>query len=217
MKRVIGYIIVSASLVVGGVWVAAQVNLTTFEPGGVISAAEVNANFEALRSALENGVTSLNGQQGAIMLAAGTNVSIDDGEDGTIVINAAATSGVDADDHYTKAEVDALIAEAKRATRPAYAWVLSDGGVHSSSNIVSVSRPNVGRYCVFVARTLAWKGSQATLTRPGLTNDQISLGTGHGSHCNALSTTEAVGVPVYITSAAGDYIDRDFSVFVPAR
>jgi hypothetical protein len=54
MRRYIGYVIVSAALVLGGVWVAANVNLTTFQPGTPIVAGEVNANFEALAEGLGN-------------------------------------------------------------------------------------------------------------------------------------------------------------------
>lgn len=170
MKRIVGYAIVSFSIVLGGVWVAAQVSLNTFQSGDVISAAEVNANFEALRDAF-----------------------------------------------YTKTEVEALIAAAVSAARPAYAYVRDDGIVSASANIVSASRFDVGRYCVVVARTFSRAGSQATLTVPGSTTDHISVGTGHGSHCNPLSTDDVAAVPVYITNAAGSYVDRSFSVLVPAR
>jgi hypothetical protein len=170
VKRLIGYAIVGASIVLGGVWVAAQVSLTTFQPGDVIRAAEVNANFEALRDA-----------------------------------------------SYTRAEVEAMIAAAVSAVTPAYAYVLGGGGVAASSNVESTSRSDVGRYCVVVARTFAVRGAQATLTQPGLTTDHISVGTGHGSHCNQFVTNDLDVVPVYITNAAGAYVDRSFAVHVPAR
>jgi hypothetical protein len=53
-SRWLGYVIVSAGLVLGGVWVAANVNLTTFQPGTTIVASEVNANFQALADGIDN-------------------------------------------------------------------------------------------------------------------------------------------------------------------
>lgn len=90
MKRLLGYIVVTIVIVTGGVWVAAQVDLTSFQPGTVIRAEEVNANFEALRDALAGVVTSINGKTGSVDIAAGSNVTVDDSQDGTIVISAVA-------------------------------------------------------------------------------------------------------------------------------
>ena len=171
MRQLLGYVIVGACLVLGGVWVSAQVSLTTFQPGQVIRAAEVNANFEALRDA-----------------------------------------------SYTKAEVDALIAAAVNAGKPAYAFVSPAGNAIVASRVDAVSRSDTGRYCVVVGRDdFDTRGAQATLTFPGLTTDHISLGTGHGSHCNSLWTDDAQAVPVYITNAAGAYVDGYFSILVPTR
>lgn len=90
MKRISGYVVVTIIIVLGGVWVAAQVDLTSFQPDTVIRAEEVNANFEALRTAVESVVTSLNGKSGSVDIEAGSNVSVDDSQDGKIVISAVA-------------------------------------------------------------------------------------------------------------------------------
>lgn len=90
MKRILGYVAVTIVIVMGGVWVAAQVDLTSFQPGTVIRAEEVNANFEALRDAVAGVVTSLNGKTGSVDIEPGANVTVDDSQDGTIVISAVA-------------------------------------------------------------------------------------------------------------------------------
>lgn len=93
MKRILGYGVVTIVIILGGVWVAAQVDLTSFQPGTVIRAEEVNANFEALRDAVAVVVTSLNGKSGSVAIEAGSNVTVDDSQDGTIVISAVASGG----------------------------------------------------------------------------------------------------------------------------
>lgn len=93
MKRIVGYLIVAASVALGGVWVAAQVDLTSFQAGTVIRAEEVNANFRALRDALGDVVSSVNGKRGAVVLEAGSNVAIDDSQEGKLVISAGGGGG----------------------------------------------------------------------------------------------------------------------------
>jgi hypothetical protein len=73
MRRFIGYAMVSATLLLGGVWVAANVTLTTFQPGTPIVAGEVNANFEALAQGLDNVYTKA---EVDAMLAALTTANI---------------------------------------------------------------------------------------------------------------------------------------------
>jgi hypothetical protein len=73
MRTFFGYVIVSAALLLGGVWVAANVNLTTFQPGTPIVAGEVNANFEAIAAGLDNVYTKA---EVDAMLAALTTANI---------------------------------------------------------------------------------------------------------------------------------------------
>ncbi len=48
MSRILSYAAASAVLALGGLWVVAQIDLTSFQPGEVISSEQVNGNFEAL-------------------------------------------------------------------------------------------------------------------------------------------------------------------------
>jgi hypothetical protein len=52
MRRVAGYVAVSLVLALAGVWVVAQIDLTSFQSGEVISSAQVNANFQELADAI---------------------------------------------------------------------------------------------------------------------------------------------------------------------
>ncbi len=53
MKKLFGYLLVSAAVVFSGVWVAAEMDLTRFQPGTVISSDQVNANFDDIAIALD--------------------------------------------------------------------------------------------------------------------------------------------------------------------
>ncbi len=98
MKRIAGYIAVTIILVFASLWVLAQVDLADlnqFLAGTKIEAELMNENFDLVRDAIEElqdqaGVTSLNGQDGPLVLEAGDNVVIDDSEEGTIVISSTA-------------------------------------------------------------------------------------------------------------------------------
>ncbi|NBC96009.1 MAG: hypothetical protein GVY27_06610 [Deinococcus-Thermus bacterium] len=52
MRRVAGYVAVSLVLALAGVWVVAQIDLTSFQSGEVISSAQMNANFQELADAV---------------------------------------------------------------------------------------------------------------------------------------------------------------------
>lgn len=53
MKRIVGYLIVSAVVVLGGLFVTGQVTMNTFTAGEVISSEAVNENFQRLVTGLE--------------------------------------------------------------------------------------------------------------------------------------------------------------------
>ena len=116
--RVLSCVLVTLILAVLSIYVAAVTLPHSFEPGTPISSAEVNANFEALRDGKQDrvaeactpgsairaihddgtveceaaaegaGVASLNEQTGALTLEAGSNVVLDDAQQGRIVISA---------------------------------------------------------------------------------------------------------------------------------
>lgn len=76
MKRLTGYFVVAGAVLLGGVWVAAQVSLNTFEPGTVIESSAVNKNFEALNEGKQNRITGACAEGFAIRIV---------NEDGTVV------------------------------------------------------------------------------------------------------------------------------------
>lgn len=104
MTRLLGFLSVGCALVLGSVWVAAQTDLATFEPGTPILSSEVNANFAALDEAIaaleeRGGVEALNALTGAVELVAGTGIDIRvDADDGTVTIAGSAVDGGDGDD-----------------------------------------------------------------------------------------------------------------------
>ena len=53
MKRIVGYLVVSVVLVLGGLVVTGQVTMNTFTAGEVISSEDVNQNFQSLSTGLE--------------------------------------------------------------------------------------------------------------------------------------------------------------------
>lgn len=122
MKRVAGYLAVTFVLVLGGVIVVAQIDLTTFRAGDLIRAEEVNANFAALRDAVEGleplpadcaegQIARFDGAAWSCAADAGSGGGGDadtlDGFDSTDFAPAAH----DHDDrYYTRGEVDALVA-----------------------------------------------------------------------------------------------------------
>ena len=132
MKRVIGYLVVSAVLVAGGLVVTGQVSLNTFTAGEVISSEAVNQNFQRLATGLEgkqtrveascsegssvrvinadgtvecevdsvgeagsSGVASVNGKTDAVVIEGGSNVSVDDSQEGKVIINTSGSGGGD--------------------------------------------------------------------------------------------------------------------------
>lgn len=53
MNRLLGILVLSGAFVLGGMFVAAQIDLNTFTPNTAILASEVNENFAALRAEIE--------------------------------------------------------------------------------------------------------------------------------------------------------------------
>lgn len=76
MKRLTGYFVVAGAVLLGGVWVAAQVSLNTFEPGTVIESSAVNENFKALNEGKQNRITGACAEGFAVRIV---------NEDGTVV------------------------------------------------------------------------------------------------------------------------------------
>ena len=54
MKRLFGYIVVTTLLIFGGLFVSGQVELNTFTAGEIIRAADMNENFQNIKTALMN-------------------------------------------------------------------------------------------------------------------------------------------------------------------
>lgn len=100
--------------------------------------------------------------------------------------------------------------------RELWAYVISNGGLHASSGNLSVTHPATGQYCVVIPKRYSYKAAQATLADPG-GNKIVSVGTGHGSLCNPLSTTTQDAIPVYVVTTAGAYIDGNFTIAVPLQ
>ncbi len=113
--------------------------------------------------------------------------------------------------YYTRAEVDTLLTAAKD---DAWGYVVG-ASFHATSGNVSVTHPSVGLYCLVVSKRSSHKATQVTLSSPGGTNI-VSVGTGHGSACNPLSTTTQDVVPVYIKTTAGAAVDDWFVFYIPA-
>ncbi|MDQ3729838.1 MAG: hypothetical protein M3355_09650 [Actinomycetota bacterium] len=97
----------------------------------------------------------------------------------------------------------------------AWAYVISNGGLHASSGNLTVTHPATGEYCVLVTRRGSHKAAQATLSDPG-GNTIISVGTGHGSACNPLNTDTHDAIPVFARNPANSPVDANFTIYVPA-
>lgn len=120
------------------------------------------------------------------------------------VVNADKLDGLDASAFASSSVAD-----------DAWAYVISNGGLHASSGNLTVTKPDTGEYCVVVSKRQSHKAAQVTLADPG-GNKIVSVGTGHGSACNPLFTETHDAVPVYVTTTAGAPIDANFTIVVPA-
>lgn len=114
--------------------------------------------------------------------------------------------------YYTKTQVDAAVSA---AGNDAWAYVISNGGLHASSGNVTVTKPAMGEYCVVVDKRASHKAAQVTLADPD-GNKIVSVGTGHGSACNPLVTPTNDVVPVYVVTQADAPVDGNFTIFIPA-
>lgn len=150
-----------------------------------------------------------------VKLGAGGRVSIYNSA-GTVHVLADVAGYYIAHDHddryYTKTEVDAAVATAKDDR---WAYVISSGSLHASSGGITATHPATGQYWVIVPKRGSYKAAQATLADPGGTAI-ISVGTGHGSACNPLSTATDDAIPVYAMTPAGAAVDANFTIVVPA-
>lgn len=103
MQRITGIALVAVALALGGVWVAAQIGLTEFQPNTPILSADVNANFTALGNAVvalqsQAVVETLNTLSGEVNLVAGSNVTITvDPDTGEITIASTASGSAGGD------------------------------------------------------------------------------------------------------------------------
>ena len=189
MKTLIRVAVAGLVLVIAGVWVVAQVDLTTFQAGEAILAEEVNSNFEALRTAVEGAITSLNGKSGDVTIAAGSGISIDDSDPNTITIHAAAAAfsgavfpmvgnGVGGSDCASQ-ELEILIFDDRGqptdyrftfltpGTNGGYGQIRTDGSIRSASaNVSGVTKAGTGSFCV--AFTAAPGGDELESTIVGL-------------------------------------------------
>ena len=116
------------------------------------------------------------------------------------------------DVYYTKAQVDSMLTAAKDDV---WAYVISNGGVHAGSGNFTVTHPATGEYCVVVSKRSSHKAAQVTLANPD-GNLIVSVGTGHGSACNPLSTATHDVVPVYVVTTGDVPVDAHFTIVVPA-
>lgn len=101
--------------------------------------------------------------------------------------------------------------------KEAWAYVVaSSGGFHASSGNLTSTHPATGTYCIVVEKRSSHKAAQATLANPGGTNI-VSVGTGHGSACNPLSTDTHDVIPVYVRTPAGVAVNDHFTILISAR
>lgn len=112
-------------------------------------------------------------------------------------------------------QLDGKDSSAYMSSDDAWAYVIAGGGLHASSGNLSVTHPATGEYCVVVTKRGSHKAAQATLSDPG-GNKIVSVGTGHGSACNPLSTATHDAIPVYIRTTANAPVDGNFVIYVPA-
>ena len=131
-----------------------------------------------------------------------------DGLDATAFLGAGAKAA-DAD------QLDGKDSTEFMSSDDAWAYVISNGGLHASSGNLTVTRPALGQYCVVVSKRGSHKAAQVTLADPAGLNI-VSVGTGHGSACNPLSTATHDVVPVYGKTPAGAAVDVNFTIYIPA-
>ena len=127
------------------------------------------------------------------------------------------------DAYYTKAQVDSMLTAAKAqvdsslaaASDDAWAFVISNGGLHASSGNLTVTHPATGVYCVVVSKRSSHKAAQVTLATPG-GNYIVGVATSTGSLCNGQFDATHDAVPVYVATTAGVAVNANFTIVVPA-
>ncbi len=79
MNKIRGYVLVSLTLAFAAFWAATQVDLTTFDPGDLIAAEEVNDNFAQIASALDGKQERIDGtcDEGSAIRTVGADGSVE--------------------------------------------------------------------------------------------------------------------------------------------
>lgn len=138
---------------------------------------------------------------------------------GTVKANDGPNSGLDADqlDGRDSGEF-ATDGELEAKSADVWGYVRANGGLvqNPSANILQVTHPATGEYCVVTSIDYStYLSPQVTLAEPGSTKI-ASVGTGYGSSCNPLYSDTQTPIPVYIRTPGGAAADAEFSIFVPA-
>jgi len=180
--------VLGAALVATGLWAAAVTIPNSFSAGEVLSAAKLNANFAAIKTAvdaLEAAITSKQNRVTGTCTVGQTIQAIN--EDGSV------TCGT--------------------STRGS-AWISAAGTVITSSPGVTwtITKVGTGLYCIQTSPNILsnYRPIVATINGPDNTRGQISTNTGWGSACNPYG-----GYSVSTSDAAGAAADRAFSIAVP--
>ncbi|WP_299427505.1 hypothetical protein [uncultured Meiothermus sp.] len=182
------FFFLGVALVATGLWAMAVTIPNTFSAGEVLSAAKINANFAALKTAVDALEATVTGKQNRVTgnCAAGDTIR-------SINADGSVTCGT--------------------STR-ASAWISSTGNVITSSPGVTwvITKVGTGLYCIQTSPNVLsnYRPIVATINAPDNSPGQINVNTGWGSACNPYG-----GYSVSTTNAAGAAADRAFSIVVP--
>ncbi|MCX7782193.1 MAG: hypothetical protein N2318_00940 [Meiothermus sp.] len=182
------FFFLGVGLVATGLWAMAVTIPNTFTTGEVLSAAKLNANFTALKTAVDALEAAIPGKQNRV------------------------TGNCTAGDTIRSINADGSVT-CGTSTR-ASAWISAAGAVVTSSPGVTwtITKVGTGLYCIQTSPNVLSNYSPivATINGPDNTRGQISVNTGWGSSCNPYG-----GYSVSTSDAAGAAADRAFSIVVP--
>jgi hypothetical protein len=181
------YFFLGAAIVAVGVWGLAVTIPNSFSAGDVISAAKINANFAAIKAAVDALESAITGKQNRVT--------------GTCVGGQALTA-VAADGTVTCG-----------GSPSAWALIQPNGTVFSHSNGVTwtITKVGTGEYCMQTSPNLFGNFAPvlATIHGPDKTFGQISVNTEYGSDCNPYG-----GHGVFTANSSGTPTDQWFLVTI---